>query len=485
MRLLPVLAVGVGAGLVVAACSGGPPGGDLAVAVVGEGVLAEELVQEASRAALIRRGAAGELAPGLATSWRFLDDGNDLILRLAPVRWPAASDNQGPELVARDVIAGLRRSGSDGRAALAAAGLAAAGTTRAPTLRVVELSPRPATPQLLDWLAEPALAVRDRRGRLFPGPYVAVRDGNEGGWRLDRRGDGPRSEARAASIRIRPQTAGDAIAAFARGDVQLVLGQGLAGLGAARAAGQGRALRLEAVQGVIGLAINAGKSPLTDARLRRALLLASDGAPLANRLALTVVQPQVRLWDGLPPPDDDRARPPEDRRALAAALLSEAGFGPQAPLRLTLLVPAGPDHRALGETLAASLQPLGVTIVLQTARPGGFAAARRSGQHDLTLVEQAARVPDVVAHLGQWRCGRTRPCSPAADMLLVAAAAAGNGVPARLAAADAAETALMADPAFIPLLRPVRWALVARDLSGFQPNSLGRHPLGRIAPADQ
>jgi hypothetical protein len=39
----------------------------------------------------------------------------------------------------------------------------------------------------------------------------------------------------------------------------------------------------------------------------------------------------------------------------------------------------------------------------------------------------------------------------------------------------------MADPAFIPLLRPVRWALVANELSGFQANLLGRHPLGRIA----
>ena len=469
--------------LALAACSGGPPGGNLAVAVVGEGVMTEELVQEASRAALIRRGAGGELAPGLATSWRFLDDGNDLIMRLAPVRWPAAGEGLGAELVARDVVAGLRRSGGDGSAALTAAGLAAADTARAPIARVVELTPHPGTPLLLDWLAEPALAVRDRRGRLFPGPYAAVRDG--GGWRLDRRGDGPRPEARAASIRIQPQSAVAAITAFARADVQLVLGQGLAGLGAARAAGQGRALRLEAVQGVIGLAINAGKSPLTDARLRRALLLASDGAPLARRLALAALAPQVRLWDGLPPPDDDRARPAEERRALAVGLLDEAGYGPETPLRLTLLLPAGPDHRALGETLAAGLRTIGVMIVLQTARPGGFTAARRSGQHDLALVEQTARVPAVVAHLGQWRCGRTRPCSAAADMLLDAAAAAGNDLSARMAAASAAETALMADPAFIPLLRPLRWALVARDLSGFQPNSLGRHPLGRITADDR
>lgn len=467
------------AGVLVAACSGGPQGGDLAVAVVGEGGLADDLAEEASRATLIRRGPAGELVPGLATSWRFLDDGNDLILRLAPARWPGAGDRRGPELVARDVISGVRRNGSDGRAALQAAGLAPADTARAPIARVVELTPRPPTPQLLDWLADPALAVRDRRGRLFPGPYAAARDG-KGGWRLDRRGDGARPDARAASIRIVPLAASEAVVAFGRGDVQLVLGDGLSGLGTARTAGQGRALRLEAVQGVVGLAINAGKSPLTDARLRRALLLASDGDALANRLALAALTPQVRLWDGLPPPDDDRARPLAERRALAQALLDEAGYGPETPLRLTLLLPAGPDVRALAETLSAGLGPLGIQIIFQTARPGGFAAARRSGQHDLVWVEQAARIPDVVAHLGQWRCGRARPCNAAADTQLDRAAAAGNDVSARLAAAAAAEGLFMADPAFIPLLRPLRWALVAGDVDGFQPNALGRHPVGRI-----
>ena len=130
--------------LLLAACSGGPPGGDLSVAVVGEGPLAGDLAAEASRATLIRRAAGGELVAGLATSWRFLDNGDDLILRLAPVRWPSAGNRAGLELVARDVVAGLRRSGPEGRAAAAAAGLAPRDAARAPIARVVELAPRPA-----------------------------------------------------------------------------------------------------------------------------------------------------------------------------------------------------------------------------------------------------------------------------------------------------------------------------------------------------
>jgi ABC-type oligopeptide transport system substrate-binding subunit len=155
--------------------------------------------------------------------------------------------------------------------------------------------------------------------------------------------------------------------------------------------------------------------------------------------------------------------------------------GPEQPLRLSLLVPAGPEFQALAETLAASLQPLGISLALQRARPGGFAAAQASGSADLVLAQHTARVADPVAHLGRWRCARVRPCSREADRLLDEAAAAGTDLAARAAAVSAAETALMADPAFIPLLRPVRWALVANDLTGFEANALGRHPLGRIA----
>jgi peptide/nickel transport system substrate-binding protein len=459
--------------LLLAGCSSGPPGGTLAVAVAGDGpeaaAMADHLAAEASEATLITRAAGGELAPGLATSWRFLDSGSDLILRLAPMRWPAGN-GQGRELAARDVTASLARTPRRHRPALAAAGLAGRGTARAPIARVVELSPRPATPHLLDWLAEPALAVRDRRGRAFPGPYAAKRDG--AGWQLDRRADLAQPAARAGRISVTPQPVAAAIADFAAGRRALVLGAGLAGLGAVRASGQGRAIRVEAVNGVIGLSLNP-RGALADPRLRRALALAADGAPLANRVALAALVPQNRLWPDLPPADDDRARPAAERRAQAAALLAQAGYGPDRPLRLQLALPAGADWRQLAETLATILAPIGISLAIAPA-----------SRADLALAEQVAEVPDALAHLARWRCGRVRPCSAAADRLLADAARAGTDLGRRRALAAAAETQMMADPAFVPLLRPVRWALVADRLTGFQTNALGRHPLGRIAVAE-
>jgi peptide/nickel transport system substrate-binding protein len=456
--------------LLLAGCSSEPPGGTLAVAVAGEGpdavALAEQLAAEASEATLISRGPGGELAPGLATSWRFLDSGSDLILRLAPVRWPA-NGGQGPELAARDVVLSLGRTPRHYRPALAATGLAGRGTARAPIARVVELSPRPATPHLLDWLAEPALAVRDRRGRPFPGPYAARRDGN--GWQLERRSEMAQPAARAARISLSLLPADGAIREFAAGRRALVLGTGLAGLGAVRASDQGRDIRIEAVDGVIGLAMRSGGA-LGDARLRRALWLAADGGPLANRVALAALVPQSRLWSQLPPAADDRSRPLTDRRAEARALLAEAGYGPDRPLRLRLAVPAGPDWLQLAEALANHLVPIGINLTVAPA-----------DRADLLLEEHVANVPDAVVHLARWSCARARPCSPEADQLLAEAAAVGNNPVRRLALAAAAETEMQADPAFVPLLRPVRWALVAERLTGFQPNRLGRHPLGRIS----
>lgn len=472
--------------LLLAACGAPPPGGELKVAVIGDGRLADQLAAEVTGATLVQRGSNGDIATGLATSWRFLDDGNALILRLAPLRWPSRDGKAGNELVANDIVNSLRRPRTPAaRAALAEAGLAARTTARAPIARVVELLPRPATPFLLDWLAEPALALHDRRGTPFPGPYRESRA--DGIIRLDRVRDTEAPDARAATIRIEQPDVASAVRRFAAGEVQLVLGEGLAGLGTVRAGATGRALIVEPARGVIGLAINPrlparGKGaggPLADRQVRQALLLAADPDALANRFALSALQAQARLWDNLAPPADVRAVPRDERREQAAALLAAAGFGPEAPLALTLLIPQSAEADLIAREIATGWAPLGIALRIVRNTRGGDADLPR---HDLALQEIVAPVPDAVAHLARWQCGRAVPCSSEADRLISEARRAGTDLPTRAAAIEAAETALMVDPAFIPLLRPVRWALVAQGVSGFETNALARHPLGRIAP---
>jgi oligopeptide transport system substrate-binding protein len=481
MRNLAFLVPPLLANMLLLAACGDQSGGELNVAVIGDGPMAEALAAEATSATLVKRGANGELATGLATSWRFLDEGDALILRLAPLRWPGRDGRPGAELVAGDVVASLRRPrGAAARAMLADAGLTAKGNVRAPINRVVELLPRPPTPFLLEFLAEPALALRNRRGVAYPGAYTQRRDGTS--IRLSRRSNAATADAQAASIIIDTPDVAAAVRQFVARDVHVVLGEGLAGLGTVRAGATGRALIVEPVHGVIGLAIAPSAAVsggrLADPRLRRALLLAADGELLANRFALSALQAQTRLWDGLPAPLDDRRLPPGERLAKASTLLAATGHGPAKPLALTVLVPAGAEAALIARELAASWVPLGISLEMVRQRRAGSAVPR----HDLALQEIVALVPDAAAHLARWRCGRAVPCNPAADRLLRDARDAGNDLATRAAAIAAAEAALMADPAFIPLLRPVRWALVANGVSGFRANPFGRHPLGRMLP---
>ena len=107
------------------------------------------------------------------------------------------------------------------------------------------------------------------------------------------------------------------------------------------------------------------------------------------------------------------------------------------------------------------------------------AARVKRGNFDLALTEASLPVPDAVALLARWRCDAGLACEPAADALLDKARAATPAErPALLAAAEAQ---WLQAPPMVPLLTPLRWALVARHIEGWTANGAGSHPLGRLA----
>ena len=458
--LLPVL--------LLVSCSDGREGGTLSVHTVGDGQLGARLVSDATEGRLIGRDAAGEPVPQLATSWRFLDGGESLILRLAPDRWP-----DGKELQSADVVASIRARRSD--PAIIAAGLDARRATRAPITRVVELNTSRPGPLLLEWLAEPAFTVR-RRNLPFPGPYrIEPGETAEAPITLVRRAADPLPAARPSRITLARHEAPDAaIAAWRAGTADVVLGEGLAGLDAARAAARGQALRIEPVWGVIGLAINGRTGPLASGDLRRALAMAVDRPALADALA-----GGGGTLPGGAPATDWRSRSAEANRAEAAALFAAAGISPATPITLHLLAPPGPEHRRIAAQLALMWEPLGVQ--LDIANPPAAERARRleRGTYDLATLELAPAVPDAAALLSRWQCRRSRACVAAADTLLAEALGAPDPA-AQAAGLAAAEAAWMAAPPFIPLTTPLRWSLVAPQVDGFAANGIGLHPLGRL-----
>lgn len=172
--------------LLLGACGGDhPEGARLTVAVVGDASrphgLAQRLVAEATQPTLIERDGAGQIVPGLASSWRFVDDGRSLILRLSPAKW-----SDGQPFVAADVVAAFRRAAQRREPVLERAGLegAAAVIARrapvarlgisAPISRVVEVRLAVASPLLLGWLADPQLAVTRPGNEATLARYIAT-----------------------------------------------------------------------------------------------------------------------------------------------------------------------------------------------------------------------------------------------------------------------------------------------------------------------
>ncbi len=479
MRTGPALA----ALLLLAGCGGpDPEAARLDVTVVGtpwpDG-LAARLEAEATMPGLIARDGTGAIVPGLASSWRFVDDDHGLILRLRPTKW-----SDGRALGSNEVVAAFRRAALRGEPALghgeiAAADAIAAGTlpasklgVLAPIARVVEIRLANTSPLLLGWLAEPGLAVTRANGR---DTLAAYRAGGPAAARVLTRRDGMAGDA-ARPSQIKLDSIADPAAAvrrFANGTTDIVIGDGLAGLGEARTVARPQMLQVDALWGVYGYIANTRSGPLKDPQLRQALSLATDREALAARIGLAAMAPVEGLLPPALAPGPAAAPDMTARQAEAAAL--RAG---KPPVRLTLLVPPGHDHRVIAERVAADWAPLGVTMAISEADAGTIAARVKRGNFDLALTEASLPVPDAAALLARWRCDAGLACDPAADALLDKARAATPAErPALLAAAEAQW--LLAPP-MLPLLTPLRWALVARHIEGWTANRAGSHPLGRL-----
>lgn len=471
MRARPLLALA----LLLTGCGDAAADRDrLRVTVVGDAKrsasLARRLAAEQERPTLVTRDNAGQAIAGLASSWRFVDDGRGLILRLRPV--PA---DLGKPLLATDVVAAFRRTAARGEATLAAtgiAGLAAAGKPQsrlqvlAPISRVVEIRLDRPSPFLLDWLAEPALAVtrRDMAG------LAAYRGSGAADVHvLTRVADAPTPAARSGSITINGNLeAATAIRAFPR-DSDIVIGDGLDGLALARTTAPQSALRIDPLFGLYAYRFNTRTAALADAGLRRALLRAIDRAALVRRYAVSALQPTDRMLPGqiVPPAPDAET----DKAMLAMARTADAPV-----VRLTLLIPPGSDHGQTAEQVAAAWAPLGVRLAISVVAAATIDARVASGDYELALTEASIAMPDDLGWAGRYRCGRSY-CNRDVDALIDAATRA---TAQRAALTAAVEAALQADPPMAPLFRPVRWALVAPRVEGWTPNTAGSHPLGRL-----
>ena len=431
----------------------------------------QQVAMESMAQGLVRFDSRGEIVPGLAERWNVSNDGLSYIFRLGPGKWPT-----GREIRASDVAKVLSRqlrssSRNELRDTMGAVEEVVAMTDRVIEIRLV--APRP---HLLQLLSQPEFGIlRDRQGT---GPFVADLEQADRDWQAltyhKSIVDGPDIRER---VRIRSESAKQAVALFATGDVGLVLGGTFNDLPIARQAKLNRnALRFDPVAGLFGLKPLRTSGPLASVEARRLLSRSIDRQALVATFDVPGLRPRDTLLQGGVEGSDaitESPAPQPDLADLRAALQSEARNlfdEDMPPVRVRL--PEGPGAQILLQRLRIDWGNLGLEV--EAAGPGDGA--------DFALIDRVAPTGSPAWFVRRFRCSETAICLKDADALMDSARLA-TVAAQRLAFLSEAARLLEEEVAFIPIAAPIRWSLVGNKLPGFTENIVGRHPLVGLGTA--
>jgi peptide/nickel transport system substrate-binding protein/oligopeptide transport system substrate-binding protein len=439
---------------------------------------AAQLVRAATVEGLVGFDGEGRVVPALADRWIVTEDGRSYIFRLRNGTWPDGSAITG-DSAARE----LRRALTTLRGTALALDLGAIREVRAMAGRVVEIRLSDPVPDLLDLLAQPELGLA-RKGK-GSGPMTLERQGKvatlepippeqlglpaEEGWKQ-----------RARTLRLRAEPAAAAVRRFDEGYADVVMGGTADALPLVKTAGLSRGtVRLDPVIGLFGLSFAHDDGFFAEPGNREAIAMAIDREALLAEFNIAGWSPTTRIvspevegdsgaigerWEGF----DVAAR----QGAAAARVARWTATGRTlAPLRVAL--PDTPGAAIIFAHLRADLAAIGL-------------GAKRVGERDaadLRLVDTIARYGRAAWFLNQLSCGAKRPvCNAEADAK-VAEARAAPDAETRAALLEEAERLVTAANGFIPIARPLRWALVRGDIAGFAINPWGVHPLLPLALA--
>jgi oligopeptide transport system substrate-binding protein len=245
-------------------------------------------------------------------------------------------------------------------------------------------------------------------------------------------------------------------------------------------------LRISPYLAVYFYGFNTRRPPLDDPRVRRALSLAVDRELIAGRVvgagelpACTLVPP------GLPGYVPPRDAPCEQRRSVrleaARALLAEAGYGADNPLRLEIRYNSGELHDRVAVAVGAFWREgLGIETDLVREEFRVLLGNVRAG--DVTQVYRGSWIADFAqpdSFLGilaaDSQVNGTGWSDPEYDRLLREAAAAGDAA-TRMRLLAAAEARLIEAAPLMPLYFYVSKKLVKPWVQGIEDNPLNVHP---------
>jgi ABC-type oligopeptide transport system substrate-binding subunit len=470
--------------MLLASCGPSNGSGPIKVAIIGtpqslfqQGVRlspAAQHVRAATFEGLVALDPGGQVVPAIAERWIVTDDGLSYIFRLRDSTWP-----DGEEISARDIRRLLRESIARLRGTSLGLDLAKVAEIRAMTGRVVEVRLAGPMPDFLRLLAQPELGfVKSGAGA---GPMVLSRDEDGPIARLsalppEARGLPAREdwEALARPIQVEARSAGAAVEAFSRGDVDLVLGGSIIDFPLAEAGPLSRGtIQVDPAMGLLGLVIRDESGLLSDPARREALSMAIDRAALIQPFGIggwqasTWIVPQGAFSEPRYPQQRWQDLSMEQRRETAAARIRAWTAQSGAEARLKIGLPDGPGSDLLFRQLARAWAGIGVAI--ERVAPGKGA--------QIELRDNVARYSSPRWYLNQFNCSlKAGLCSPEADAL-VRQSLAERDLAVRERLLAEAHAALIAREVYIPLGAPVRWSLVRGSISNYLANQWGLHPL--------
>ncbi|MFM7348242.1 MAG: ABC transporter substrate-binding protein [Erythrobacter sp.] len=433
-------------------------------------------IRSATREGLVSLDQAGQVVPAIAERWIVTDDGLSYIFRLRDSDWPGSKE----AITAAEVRQQLRSAIASLRGTSLGLDLAVVRDIRAMTGRVVEVRLDAPMPDFLCLLAQPELGIV--KGGRGTGPMTLARGkGADSANALltalppDSRGLPARQdwEALARPVAVRVLATGEAVAAFKRGDVDLVLGGSIVDFPLAEAGPLSRgAVQVDPAIGLLGLVVRRDSGLLADPARREALSMAIDRGALIQAFGISgwresswIVPSEI--WPAPPYPADrwNGASLAARREVAAARIRGWAGPGREAVLRIAL--PRGPGSELLLSRLTEDWGAIGVGV--RRAGPGEAA--------DLELRDTLARYASPHWYLNQFNCGLGQGlCAPRADEL-VRQSLTERDPAARDRLLVEAHAALVESDIYIPLGAPVRWSLVRGSIRNYLPNAWGVHPL--------
>jgi ABC-type transport system substrate-binding protein len=470
--------------VMLGSCGPSNSGGPIRVAVIGspeslfqQGVRlspAAQHLRAATFEGLVSLDPAGQVVPALAERWIVTDDGLSYIFRLRDGTWPS-----GDEITAIDVRRLLRDSIARLRGTSLGLDLAKVSEVRAMTGRVIEVRLTSPMPDFLRLLAQPELGfVKSGSGA---GPMVISREDGAMAARLsalppEARGLPAREdwEELARPLQVEALSAGKAVDAFSRGDVDLVLGGSIVDFPLAEAGPLSRGtIQVDPALGLLGLVIREERGLLADPARREALSMAIDRGALIQPFGLggwrasSWIVPPDQFSEPPYPPERWQGLTLEQRRTTASARIRAwaASSGREASVRLGL--PSGPGSDLLFQQLARAWGAIGVSV--ERVAPGKGA--------DIELRDNVARYFSPRWYLNQFHCSlKAGLCSPEADAL-VRRSLTERDLAAREKLLAEAHAALVEREVYIPLGAPVRWSLVRGSIGNYLANQWGLHPL--------